>query len=735
MHRIFGQATDDLWLWSAAISENMAFCTLRGQKRHQPSQDGTTSCRPEPLAFYLIGLACQIPGKVFLSRNFYLIGLYSGGGKVETYTSHGLKSDVSCYREGRESTMKNTLCHKALWLAGIVALMASRSVLSAPPPSAEEALGFVPVTAGVDYDRPKPEEVAKCKVKPTEGNKGWLVEGPDGTLLRMFLDTSGRNAVDQWSYYKDGLEVYRDIDSSGNRKADQHRWFHTAGGRWGVDPNETGVIESWKSISAEEVSEEVVAAIALQDAARFSRLVLTPAELKSLGLGKARAESVAAKAGKAIAGFKEMAAQQKAISRDSTWLQFSAGRPGVVPVGTDGATKDIRVYENATAIVETGGKHSQVQIGTLVQVGDVWRIIDLPRVLAEGQADAAPSGFFFQTANRRDDQGGAAPSDAIQKLQGDLEALDREIAKAETPEEQNRLMAKRIDLVQQIFESAKNADERADWLRQLADTIRAAVLSGTYPEGADRLTALFEKLQKDAADKNLVAYVKFCQMTVAHDVAQQTPKADFAKIQSEWQKSLEQFVNDYPAAPDTAEAMLQLGIGQEFMGQDEDAKKWYARAVKEFPESAAAKKAAGAQNRLDAVGKFLTFSGQNLTGGTVELAKLKGKVVLLQYWTTYCGPAKTDMPMLKELVAKYGKSFTVVGVSLDENAEDLKAYLTENPLPWPQIHEKGGLDSRPANVLGILTVPTMILLDQQGKVVSRNIATVDVEKELKKLIR
>ena len=79
------------------------------------------------------------------------------------------------------------------------------------------------------------------------------------------------------------------------------------------------------------------------------------------------------------------------------------------------------------------------------------------------------------------------------------------------------------------------------------------------------------------------------------------------------------------------------------------------------------------------------------------------------------------MATLKELWNKYGRSFAIIGVSLDNNVKDLNAYLAENPLPWPQIYEEGGLDSRPANVLGILTVPTMILVDQQGKVVNRNI--------------
>ena len=220
-----------------------------------------------------------------------------------------------------------------------------------------------------------------------------------------------------------------------------------------------------------------------------------------------------------------------------------------------------------------------------------------------------------------------------------------------------------------------------------------------------------------------------------YTLKQQAPKADFAKIQADWVKTLEQFVADYPDVPDAAEAMLQLGIAREFAGQEEEAKRWYRRIVQEFAASAAAKKAGGAATRLDSVGKTINFSGKSVTGQTVDLAKLHGKVVLIQYWATWCGQSKADMPALKELVSKYGDSFAVLGVSLDGNVRDLKAYLAENRLPWPQIFEEGGLDSRPANLLGIWTLPTMILVDQDGKVVSRNISIADVESELKKLVR
>ena len=156
-------------------------------------------------------------------------------------------------------------------------------------PSAEQALKLTPIQEGVDYDRPTPEEAAKCKIsaRKIDGHVGWVVESPDGLILRKFVDTNGDNVVDQWSYYKDGVEVYRDIDSDFNGKADQYRWFNTGGTRWGVTRTKTGNDRaSWKVISAEEVTAEVVAALAKQDVQRFTRLLLTPDELQSLGLGQ-----------------------------------------------------------------------------------------------------------------------------------------------------------------------------------------------------------------------------------------------------------------------------------------------------------------------------------------------------------------------------------------------------------------------------------------------------------------
>ncbi|MGW8257425.1 MAG: redoxin family protein, partial [Thermoguttaceae bacterium] len=365
--------------------------------------------------------------------------------------------------------------NKTSW-ALACALMFNAALVLAATPSVKQALSLTPVQQGVDYDRPSQANAPKCKIMPQKinGQMGWIVQSPDGTILRRFVDTNGDNVVDQWSYYKDGVEVYRDIDANFNRKADQYRWFNSGGTRWGLDPKETGAIESWKTISAEEATAEVVAALAARDADRFARLMLSSEEIQSLGLGKSRSAALSKKLERLSGEFKQFAARQKTVAPQSTWVQFSANRPGIVPAGTDESTKDICVYENVSAIVDTAGKTAQLQIGTLVQTGDAWRVIDLPRELGEDQMDAS-AGFFFHTAmTHRNKLAGNNAAGGNQNLLAALEKLDQSVASASSPEQKADYTSQRAELIEQIADTVGNAEERAMWLKQLTDMLYAA---------------------------------------------------------------------------------------------------------------------------------------------------------------------------------------------------------------------------------------------------------------------
>jgi thiol-disulfide isomerase/thioredoxin len=105
--------------------------------------------------------------------------------------------------------------------------------------------------------------------------------------------------------------------------------------------------------------------------------------------------------------------------------------------------------------------------------------------------------------------------------------------------------------------------------------------------------------------------------------------------------------------------------------------------------------------------------------------------VLVHYWATWCEPCKVDMARIRELYEKYGgKRLAVVGIALDGDRKQLAGYLASKPLPWPCLHEAGGLDGRLAEEFGVLTLPTMILVGADGNVVDRNVSIADLEKKI-----
>jgi thiol-disulfide isomerase/thioredoxin len=616
-----------------------------------------------------------------------------------------------------------------LRMSGIVASLAFWLTVDcgvAAAVSVQDALSLQPVQKDAEIERPEAAEIAKCTIK-AEGKRGWIVRDSGGQILRAFTDTNGDNVVDQWCYYKDGIEVYRDIDSNFNKKADQCRWFNIGGSRWGVDANEDGKIDYWKSISPEEVTAELVAALRERDRARFERLLLGADELKALGVGSAKAEQLRKKIDMATASFAKLAASQTVVTPASKWVSFGGIQPGVVPSGTDDSTADLTVYENVMAMVETDGKAQPLTVGTMIQVKDNWRLIDLPNL-----SDEAPGPFFFAAPRAEHLDGGTLagkPSERMQEILKELQALP-DIA-ASSPKEHE----KRAELLGQLAKEADSPENRIQWYRQLADTLSAAVQTGGYEGGIEKLKQLSQSLQKDPKDDELATYVEWRWMTAQHGHELATSKDGFANIQAKWIGDLTKFVENAKGSPDSAEAMMELAIAEEFGGDENKAVEWYDTIVRNFPDAPIHAKAVGAKLRLTSVGNSIPLKGKTINGGqSFDLAKLKGKAVLIQYWATWCEPCKADLPLLKELRTKY-KDFEVIGVCLDNDPQAMIAFLKENDPRWPQLFEEGGLDSRFANEMGIQTLPTMILVDRHGHVANRNVRADELESELQKALK
>jgi thiol-disulfide isomerase/thioredoxin len=205
-------------------------------------------------------------------------------------------------------------------------------------------------------------------------------------------------------------------------------------------------------------------------------------------------------------------------------------------------------------------------------------------------------------------------------------------------------------------------------------------------------------------------------------------EAHFARAQAGLYKSqqtgvldlsgVDEFVKLYPKDP-RADYLLYMAT---FVARDEKAKQALEdRILENYPKSRSAESILGTRRQRAAIGKpfDLEFTDA-ISGSAVSMKNLKRKVVIIDFWATWCGPCIAQMPHMKQLYARYhDQGLEIIGVSLDVSKEEggldnLKQFVKTNGLAWPQFYQGKFWDGDFSRSWGISAIPAVFVVDTDG---------------------
>ncbi|MGB5387553.1 MAG: AhpC/TSA family protein [Eudoraea sp.] len=133
--------------------------------------------------------------------------------------------------------------------------------------------------------------------------------------------------------------------------------------------------------------------------------------------------------------------------------------------------------------------------------------------------------------------------------------------------------------------------------------------------------------------------------------------------------------------------------------------------------------------------KYVDFEMEDTNGEVRKLSDFNGKLVLLEFWASWCGPCRQENPNLVKTYEKYNpKGFEVFAVSLDDSKEGWKKAIIKDGLAWTHVSDLKGADNSASLIYGVYGIPDNYLIDQNGKIIERNLRGEKLNEKLNELL-